>query len=268
MGFLQGSHLWIQRRIYTMAILNEYHRPETVREAIHLLGREEARLLPLAGGSRLLGELETRARRDVDGVVDLAGLGLNQIEVTEAIHVGATVTLSDLMTHPAARELAGGLLARALKCEGPINLRNQATVGGLITSAEQDSEGYAALLALGASVTVYDGEGETRHPLADFAPPQRPTGPWLITGVEIPLFSGGSGHARVARTPSDRPIVAALAVIDERGGEQIALCGAAPWPILAGTDAPAFSDFKGSAEYRQAMIPIVRNRALAEARGV
>lgn len=250
-----------------MAILNEYHKPESLAEAIHLLARTDARLLPLAGGSRLVGELETRARRDVDGVIDLAGLGLARIEARgETLVVGAMVTLSELMAHPATGELAGGILPRTMRAEGPVNLRNQATVGGLIASAEEDSEGYAGLLALGASVIIHGGGGESRHPLADFAPPQRPGESWLITGVEIPLFPGSGGHARVARTPADRPIVAAVAVL-AGGDERVALCGVAPWPILAGMDAPNFSDFKGSVEYRLAMAEVVKARAVAEAHG-
>jgi CO/xanthine dehydrogenase FAD-binding subunit len=36
-----------------MRNLREYHRPETLDEALHLLGREDARALPLAGGAQL-----------------------------------------------------------------------------------------------------------------------------------------------------------------------------------------------------------------------
>ena len=63
-------------------------------------------------------------------------------------------TLSGVTAHPTLRELADGLLVRAARGEGPVNLRNAATVGGVVACAEYDSEFYAALLALDASVTV------------------------------------------------------------------------------------------------------------------
>ncbi|MCB0115546.1 MAG: FAD binding domain-containing protein, partial [Caldilineaceae bacterium] len=119
-----------------MALLNEYHKPATLAEALQLLSRTETRLVPLAGGSRLIGELETRARRDVDGVVDLSGLGLSYIHAEDnELRVGAMTTISDLIAHPVAADLAGGLLRRVARYEGPINLRNAATLGGIVAAA-------------------------------------------------------------------------------------------------------------------------------------
>ncbi len=279
-----------------MAILAEYHRPQTLGEAVQLLRRTDVHLVPLAGGSQLVGELETRQRRDVDGVVDLAGLGLNHIEQQgDVLHVGATVTLGELSEHPVARDLAGGILRRTARTEGPINLRNQATLGGLIVSAAPDSEFYAALLALGAFVVTTDGEAESITALAALAPLSLPApseqaqlsgvalnvmtsksqsgrgaggeGPRLLTEIHIPIADLCSGHARIARTPSDRPIVAAVAVVGD-GEERIALCGVADRPVLfTGQSLTPPSDFKGSADYRRAMAAVVVRRALAEARG-
>ncbi len=246
-----------------MALLNEYHRPTTLADALALLQRRDRRLLPLAGGSRLIGLLETRALTDVDGVVDLAGLGLDTLAVHDGtLHIGATVTLTHLIEHPSAGSLADGLLRRAAMGEGPVNLRNVATVGGVIAAAEPDSEVYAALLALDARVTVQDLSGATTTPLAQLGPLQG-----LVTAIHVPLTTARGGHARVARTPADRPIVAALAVATA-DGVRVALCGVAPRPILAGTPLdrvpPGRDDFKGSATYRRAMAEVMTQRALAE----
>ncbi|MBX3001662.1 MAG: FAD binding domain-containing protein [Caldilineaceae bacterium] len=257
-----------------MALLNEYHKPATIREAIQLLGRTEANLVPLAGGSQLIGELETRSRRDVDGVVDLSGLGLGYIHIEDDhLCVGAMATISDLMAHPEAGALAGGILRRAARYEGQVNLRNAATIGGIVAAAEMDSELYAALLALGASIVTHDGQSETTTPLASTTPPL-PAGEvgrgfpsvGLITEIRIPRADLRSGHARIARTPMDRPIVAAVAVMGD-GVERVALCGVAGRPILDGDGINPISDFKGSAEYRREMAAVVRRRALAEAKG-
>ncbi|MEZ4834370.1 MAG: FAD binding domain-containing protein [Caldilineaceae bacterium] len=288
-----------------MALLNEYHKPATLAEALQLLSRTETRLVPLAGGSRLIGELETRARRDVDGVVDLSGLGLSYIHAEDnELRVGAMTTISDLIAHPVAADLAGGLLRRVARYEGPINLRNAATLGGIVAAAEADSELYAALLALGASV-VYGGgphpqplsqgtgRGETKGIAAPVSSTEKPTqaepasrhdlaplsrsdgrgvggeGLWseglLLTEIRIPLRPLTSGHARIARTPMDRPIVAAVAVAGE-DVERVVLCGVAARPILDDEAMAPVSDFKGSAEYRREMAGVVRQRALDEAK--
>ena len=246
-----------------MAILAEYHKPGSIAEAVALLQRTDVRLRPLAGGSQLVGALETRAASDVDGVVDLAALGLNRIAATNGqLRIGATATLSEVGRHPLAGEMAGGILRRTAHFEGPVNLRNAATVGGVVAGAEMDSEFYAALLALDASVVVSDGEGETVTALTDFV---IPSAHHLITAVTLPIHALRSGHARIARTPSDRCIVAALAVIAD-GVERMAFCGVGERPVLAGGPLVPPDNWKGSAEYRRAMVEIVSRRALAEAK--
>jgi CO/xanthine dehydrogenase FAD-binding subunit len=257
-----------------MALLNEYHKPATIAEAIQLLERTEVNLVPLAGGSQLIGELETRSRRDVDGVVDLSGLGLSYIHIEDDhLRVGAMTTISDLIGHPEAGDVADGILRCVARYEGPINLRNAATVGGIVAAAAADSELYAALLALGASVVTHGGESETTSALAPTTPPPHAgedgrgsQSAGLITEIRIPRASLRSGHARIARTPMDRPIVAAVAVTGDGVG-RVVLCGVADRPILDGEAMNPISDFKGSAEYRREMAAVVKQRALAEAKG-
>lgn len=245
-----------------MAILREYYRPATIDEAIALLARRDRRLLPLAGGTNLIGRLETGALRDIDGLVDLQGLGLESIHREgDLLHVGAMATLSALIQDENAGALANGLLRRAAQGEGPVNFRNAATTGGLVALAAYDSEFYTALLALDASVVLYDGQHTRTVPLAQLGPVGG-----LVIEVQIPLAERRGGAARVARTPSDRPIVAAYAAIGE-AGERVALCGVGLRPLLFGETLEPPSNFKGSALYRRAMAEVVMARALAEARG-
>ncbi|MEZ4639105.1 MAG: FAD binding domain-containing protein [Caldilineaceae bacterium] len=122
-----------------MALLNEYHKPATLAEALQLLSRTETRLVPLAGGSRLIGELETRARRDVDGVVDLSGLGLSYIHAEDnELRVGAMTTISDLIAHPVARTHRRSSAPRR-----PLRRTDQCAtppiMAGIVAAAEADS---------------------------------------------------------------------------------------------------------------------------------
>jgi CO/xanthine dehydrogenase FAD-binding subunit len=244
-----------------MALLHEYHRPRTLDEAVTLLAQRDRRLLPLGGGTKLVGLLELGALPGVDGVVDLQDLGLAEIRREgEMLCLGAMATLSAVVEHAVGGSLADGLLRRAAQGEGPVNLRNAATVGGVVAAAEYDSEFYTALLALDARVTVRDGHRRSTLALAQFGPPKG-----LVVEVCIAPGARRGGAARVARTPADRPIVAAYATVGD-AGERVALCGVAARPVMAGAELVPPSDFKGSAEYRQAMAAVVAARALAEAK--
>ncbi len=269
-----------------MAILAEYHRPKTLNDALDLLADSTARRLPLAGGTHLVGALETRQRRDVDGVVDLAALELSYIrQVDSSLHVGAMTTLTELVEHPQCADLAAGILPATARFEGPQNLRNAATVGGLVALAEPDSEPFAALLALNASVVAVDRDGgESHRLLEDFtlSNPRSSQGPILITEIQLPLVHAVAGHARIARSPMDRCIVAAVAVaaangdLSRRGtssggnradSTRTALCGVDTRPRIAGGPLLPTSDYKASGEYRLAMAEVVGRRARTDASG-
>ena len=269
-----------------MAILAEYHRPKTLTHALDLLAERTSRRVPLAGGTHLVGALETRQRRDVDGVVDLAALELYYIrQVDSSLRIGAMTTLTELVEHPQCADLAAGILPATARFEGPQNLRNAATVGGLVALAEPDSELFAALLALNASVVAVDRDGNESHRLvADFtlANPRSSQGPILITELQLPLVHAIAGHARIARSPMDRCIVAAVAVAAANAGlsrsgtsggqngadtTRTALCGVGSRPQIAGGPLVPAGDYKGSGKYRLAMAEVVGRRARADATG-
>ncbi len=104
----------------------------------------------------------------------------------------------------------------------------------------------------------------------------------------LPLRAAG-GLACVARTPSDHPIVAAVAVIaEDMDAMRIALGGVARRPLLVELDpamrdasgrveaaeeavaqaiatAEPYADFRGTADYRHAMGALMAKRALEQA---
>ena len=151
----------------------------------------------LAGGTQVVSDLERRARPQVDAVIDIGRLGLSGVRASGVLlRAGATTTLTDLIENETAAALAGGLLVHAARGEGPPNLRNAMTLGGIVAGAQTDSEVYAALLALGASVIVTGRDAPVL--LADFA-----AGAGLITEILIPLDDLRAGCA--PRTHAVRP---------------------------------------------------------------
>ena len=249
-------------------------RPKTVAEAVALLDEGGARTVPMAGGSWLTPRLRTdisvpdSLAESVDSVVDLAELPLRYITLegeagTGLLRIGATTTLADLAQDDTCIRLAGGLLAESARRAASTNQRNTATIGGCIVRGDASSELLLALTVLDARIVI--AGDDARYPLGE-----RPAGR-LISEVQIDWPAQGlhSGMARVARTPADQPIVAAVAVADG-AGIRIALGGLLGDPLLIDVDHLAgvedavteklagvevMADFRGSAEYRQAMAP-------------
>lgn len=244
-------------KVYPMAILSEYLRPTTVAEAAELLRSRGPGARILAGGTQVIADLSLRSKPDIESLIDISRLGLNWVRATtDQLRIGGAATLTDLLENLTTAALADGLLAAASQGEGPVNLRNAMTVGGTIAGAATDSELYAALLALGAMVVTTSDEAPV--PLASLVAVRG-----IITEVIIPLSNQRGAHARVARTPADRPIVAALAVRDS-DGTRIALCGLGMRPHLSGAAFDPYADFKGSSEYRAAMAELLTARILAQ----
>lgn len=223
-----------------------YHRPSTIEEALAELAAPGARKVVLAGGTSLNAGLD----REPIEVIDLQALGIDAITIDAGrMTVGAMVTLQDLADHPETPAVIADLARR----EAPSTLRAAATIGGLVATADPESELLAGLLVHETTVRIADG---TDHIL----PAVLAAGPdGVITAVEFDL-GGTATVARTARTPGDRAIVAAVA----RNG-MVALTGVAATPVLvddvADLDPPA--DFRGSGEYRRHLAAVLVARVRA-----
>ena len=167
--------------------------------------------------------------------------------------------------------------------------RHENTVKFSLLSSDANllPEWLAVLLAWGVEVGLDDGESV---PLASLEGSMR----GKLDTLRVPLDVAGRvwGEAHVARTPSDTPIVSAVAVLDLADGQvqaaRLALTGA--WGerarlaesidslvgnsldegqieevVAAVTEAvEPPEDFLGTAEYRQAMAGVLTRRALTQ----
>ncbi len=265
-----------------MPILTEFHKPADLPAALALLKRKTPRTVPLAGGTWLNPRLGQAV--SADAVVDLSKLGLNKIELnTNTLRLGAMATLADVMQDETCRLLANGVLAQTAQQDATVNVRNAATVGGTIVVAPVDSEFILAMLALAAEAVTHSEEMVITIPLFQLvADPAAAIEDGLVTQVKIALSQRvAGGLARVARTPADHPIVAAVAVVAENPGiVRIAIGGASNKHLLveaaqaetakesvaqAIAAAGPCADFRGSAEYRREMGAMMAQRALAQA---
>ncbi len=277
-----------------MSATLEYLRPQTLDEALTLLRRPGLRTVPMAGGAWLT----PRLRRDIalpdpldepaDAVVDLADLGLGGVSLEGEpgngwLRLGATTTLAQISDDPVCRDLAGGILAEAAHREAPLNRRNQATLAGVAVTAPSQTELLLALLALSAHAVIETGHSSLL-PLHDLLADRAANlAGGILSEVRLPwpASSTRGALARVARTPTDQPIVAAAAVIDG-DSRRVAMGGVAAGPLLlrlAAADelepaldaalhgAALLSDWQGSEEYRREMALVLGRRALTQASG-
>jgi carbon-monoxide dehydrogenase medium subunit len=201
----------------------------------------------LSGGTWLVGE----APRDVEAVVDIADLGLNRILVEgNLVRIGAAVTHQQLVESEQLRTSALRVISETAQAMSGLNIRNRATIGGAIVTADAASPLVTALLACDAEVVIAGAKDKTKQaddpsdfwkvlPLAGFLAYRRQIldEGTLITEVRMPLPSPDtrSHYARVARTPRDYPIVCAVAAFAMKDGiaghVRIAVGGMAATPI-------------------------------------
>jgi CO/xanthine dehydrogenase FAD-binding subunit len=246
-----------------MPKIKTYHRPTNVQEAIQLLTRSGVQTTIIAGGTCL----NSRIPPIIDDVIDLQNAGLAGVTYTgQGVMFGAMVRWQNLVDDgrlPA-------LLRDSARREGPNTLRNSATIGGLICSPSRESELLAALLIYDAEVQIQSPGGSKKVELTHFLRDIRAelNGGGIVTAVSLNII-GKSASARVARTPADKPIVAALARKPDDGKIRLALCGVDNVPVLvdpnnvkAAINPP--NDFRGSREYRRQMAATLAQRVLNE----
>jgi aerobic carbon-monoxide dehydrogenase medium subunit len=202
----------------------EYHRPQSVADAVALLRANEAAKL-LAGGQSLLPVMKLDLAAPSD-VVSLASLGDLKVIRSE----GDTLVIGALATHdevansaevrrriPALADLAGGI--------GDAQVRNRGTIGGSVAHADPSADYPAAVVALGATV-----ETDRRRIAGDdfftglFQSALEPDE--IVTAVHFPVPER-AGYAKFPH-PASKYAVAGVFVAKTGAGIRVAVTGAGP----------------------------------------
>jgi aerobic carbon-monoxide dehydrogenase medium subunit len=274
-----------------------YHDPDTVADAVALLGRlENAKLL--AGGQSLMPMLNMRYVLP-DHVVDLNRVkGLSHLrEAGGALEIGAMTRQRDIEFSDLVRDRCP-LMHEAILQVGHRQTRNRGTLGGSLCQLDPAAELVAVAAALEATVSIAGPKGQRELPFAKFpagymTPALAPDE--ILTGARFPVWTKGHGHAFVefARRHGDFAVVSAAALLEvDRSGKitraSVTIGGTGPAPVraqeaeraLVGNVASdklfrqacescrkleAVGDVHAPASYRQHLAAVLSRRALEKA---
>ncbi len=170
----------------------DYHRANSVAEAIQLLGaNDNARLL--AGGQSLIPLMKLRLARpsaliDIGRIAELKGISVEN----DVIRIGGSTTHQAIASshdvqhaNPMLAEVAGGI--------GDPAVRNRGTIGGNIAHADPASDWGTVLTALDASIEVQGPGGSRTVAAGDFFQGAFTTvlaAGEVVTAIRAPVLSG------------------------------------------------------------------------------
>lgn len=235
-------------------MIKAYHRPNTLEDALRLQARSGIKTALLPGYDALIDDT-------IDEVVDLQALPLRGIHSSEdTLTLESLVTLQQIAEHAEVPDW----LRQLTREEEPSTLRNMRTVASVVLGPNAESLLLAALLAADTQLQIQTLTGSHDVPLSSWLAAPADGFPVRVTlAVDTQV-----AVAKVARTPADKPIVAAAARRGPDGYIRLALSGVAPTPILvhqSEMDALVpVSDFRGSAQYRKEMAAVLSQRVLAQ----
>jgi len=278
----------------------ELHAAASFEDATALLSKYSPDIRILAGGTDVLTDLKS----NVTGVGHLVTLGqidsMRRIsEEVDGLRIGALTTISEIVDSP----LIGGayeVLREAASQMATFQIRNTATIGGNLASANPCADLPPALMVLNAAAVVISADGQRNVPLNELITGPRETkleSNEVLAAVLVPRPPArfGAAYARFGLRNGNSIAVASVAaslVLNDDGTVQqarIALGAVAPVPTMVeganlwlegrklNGDASAeaaraamqaaepISDIRGSAEYRRELVGVLTKRALKAA---
>jgi carbon-monoxide dehydrogenase medium subunit len=274
----------------------DYAAPETLDDAIRMLGEagEDAKLL--AGGHSLLPLMKLRLAAP-SMLIDLRKVpGLSGVEQSNGgWSIGAMTRHSQLQGRDDL-----GVIAHAAGLIADQQVRNRGTIGGSISHGDSAGDLPTVFLAAEGSVTAKGPNGERQIQAGDMFVDYLTTAiepNEVVTSVTFPSLAGfGWGYEKFTRRAEDWAMVGVVALVKANGGTcedvRIGLTHMGTTPLRAtaaedalrgqslsaesiaaaaehaadGTDPPG--DLNATPDYKQHLARVLTRRALTAAAGI
>ena len=207
-----------------------YHRPDSVADAVALLGEYGDDAKVLAGGQSLVPMLAMRLTH-FENLVDISRVAeLRNIERRDdEVWVGAGTPHALVGMDDEVAESVP-LLTLSTPHIGHFQIRTRGTLGGAIAHADPAAEYAAVALALDATIEAVSPRGRRTIPAAEFF-----TGLWetslaadeILTAVSFPVWSGRCGFSvqEFARRHGDFAIAGATVAVELDDRDTVTRCG-------------------------------------------
>ena len=134
-----------------MNLWQEYLRPTNLSQALKAFAEASGPILPIAGGTDLLLDLEQGRHSPVHTLLDVTSIQeMTALEIRgDELFVGAAIPVNRIVHDPLVRANAQALTEACNLIAGP-QVRNVATLGGNVAHALPAADGTIALLTLSA----------------------------------------------------------------------------------------------------------------------
>ena len=281
--------------------VDSFHSPTEAAAVVQLLQQHEDSALIVAGGTFLHGLAARGLLTGIDALIDIQGLGLDNIAADPRnVVIGATTRLAQLEQDDGVQQQAWLGAVKDAIAYPPVQIMNAATVGGSIASACPLFDLPTSFLALNGEVQAHGPDGSRAIPLEAFfsglfenslAPAE------FVTAIRLPVPPPNSASAfiKLETNANDLAIVNAAVALTLDGtnrceqarvfigggtGETPARAGSAE-NLLAGAvldetvissaaeaaqaDVDPISDHRASREYRSHMAGVLVKKALHKA---
>ena len=278
----------------------DYHRPQTKRQALEMLGKVRGDGRVLAGGHSLIPMMKLRVAApahliDISRVAELKGIAIRGCQ----IDIGATTTQHELIATDVLAEACPIIREAALQIADP-QVRYCGTLGGNIGNGDPGNDMPGLMQCLDAVYVLESTKGVREVPARSFYLGAFATALQdgeLLSKVRLTAPPKGHGYAykKLKRKVGDYATAAAAVILEMADGKvskaSIALTNVADTPLYAedaskritGTSlqpadidaavaaaeaiARPAADGRGPAEYRTEMTGVMVRRALMEAAG-
>jgi CO/xanthine dehydrogenase FAD-binding subunit len=277
----------------------QYAAPESIRDAIALLGEFGARARLLAGGTDLIVQVREHVR-DIDVMVDgkqIPELMELSFDPESGLTLGAAVPCHVIYNDTQVLRHYPGLID-AVSIIGGTAIQGRASVGGNLCNSGPAADSIPALIAHSATARIVGPEGERVIPVETFctgpgrnvlrndellvslhlpAPPPRFGARYLrfIPRNEMDIAEVGVGASVVLDPSRDRFVSARVALgavaptplfVEEAGaslaGQPVTDEAVAAAAAIAQATARPITDMRGTAEHRRHLVGVLTRRAL------